>query len=311
MRKNMKSVKLNVVFNAGDSKRTLRLVDGKIKIGCFMGTYEEAINKVKGKYKGESLVDYLDKIKECFDGVEYSPEDFKKLGREDLEDLINKGLFLDELAKFKNDVEFGHVDESDIRRMAREKVKEVQLAPYNNKLAGNRVLEELRMDLLCAVPCSLVGGAVTDILEGRTPKDFDFTCDYDTETLLERLSYNTDFRFQYNSATSTTFLYRGKYIVQFLNNPASDFLFLNEMNEFNMDSGELTTFHKSLLDTKKLALNVGVLSRGVHSPTIFARRVRHWENKGYTISDVSFGSGIYALEQSYVKTISNNESKES
>ena len=58
-----------VVYDCGKYNRAiyLDLVDKSlIRIGCFKGTKNEAIEAVKQKYSGDEQIEYINKIEECF-----------------------------------------------------------------------------------------------------------------------------------------------------------------------------------------------------------------------------------------------------
>jgi len=58
-----------VVYNCGDDSRAiyLDLKDKElIRIGCFIGTKDEAISRISEKYSGTAKEDYINKVIECF-----------------------------------------------------------------------------------------------------------------------------------------------------------------------------------------------------------------------------------------------------
>ena len=59
-----------VVYNCGDGDRAiyLDLVDKRlIRIGCFIGDESDAVHAIKRKYIGKKSVEYIAKVRECFE----------------------------------------------------------------------------------------------------------------------------------------------------------------------------------------------------------------------------------------------------
>jgi len=69
---NKNNLVYNSVFHCGKSNRCISIKKSNpeiIKIGCFKGTEEEAIEAVSKKYEDiEEARDYISKIKQCFKG---------------------------------------------------------------------------------------------------------------------------------------------------------------------------------------------------------------------------------------------------
>ena len=52
-------------INCGKSKRIIFLENNIYTIGCFKGTYEEAVKAIRKKYKGKEADDYIQKLDDC------------------------------------------------------------------------------------------------------------------------------------------------------------------------------------------------------------------------------------------------------
>lgn len=128
----------------------------------------------------------------------------------------------------------------------------------------------------------LVGGAVIDILEGRKVKDYDFLAMTDTEVL------KLGFKYSHDTKTATTYI-KGDLIVQRLKTNINDFDFKisqatltwNYKKELQLTICETSFENKALIPCdaawteKKNALNS-------------LRRITHWREKGYKISDITY-----------------------
>src|SRR5690554_2154225 len=101
------------------------------------------------------------------------------------------------------------------------------LEEYSKKIEEDKVIRILSAEAKRLKVCSslkLTGGAIVDILDGRTPKDYDFIVRESGELyqkLLKYLAAAPSWEFLYNTSTSYTFKFKGEYIVQFLTTDTS------------------------------------------------------------------------------------------
>ena len=138
----------------------------------------------------------------------------------------------------------------------------------------------------------LTGGAVLDILQGKTPKDYDFLLSYFPDPIKFGLDY------QYETKTAKTFK-KGELILQQLKTLPEDFDFkisqtalgINYRKELSLTIDQPSFEKKILIPTdkawteKRNALNS-------------LRRIVHWKNKGYTINDTTYLSLLGVVSKS-------------
>lgn len=129
---------------------------------------------------------------------------------------------------------------------------------------------------------NLIGGAVTDILEGRKPKD------YDTIGGLDLYKDKLGLEFQYETKTAKTFK-KGDLIVQLLKTDKADF-------DFKISQASLTIDYKKQLT---LEIDTNSFENKMLIPCEKAwierknalnslRRIPHWKSKGYSINDITY-----------------------
>lgn len=128
----------------------------------------------------------------------------------------------------------------------------------------------------------LVGGAVLDILNGKTPKDYDFL------SITEAQILKLGFKYSHDTKTATTYI-KDNLILQKLKTDINDFDFKISQTTLSWDFSrkmELTvdevSFENKVLIPcdkcwieKKNALNS-------------LRRLPHWREKGYKINDITY-----------------------
>lgn len=147
----------------------------------------------------------------------------------------------------------------------------------------------------------LVGGAVVDLLENRTPKDYDFRIPSDVKkTQIGNLE---EFEFLSESKTATTYYWRGKKL-QFLKVDPSEFDFTISqatisLPKFTLDIDMRSFRTKNLIPTEHSLTNK---SKSLEA----LRRLPHFKKKGYTLPDVTYQS---LLTNSTKKTKSKYESE--
>lgn len=139
----------------------------------------------------------------------------------------------------------------------------------------------------------LVGGAVVDILEGKEPKDWDFTT-MGPEPLLD-----AGFEHQYTTKTAATYK-KENITVQILTTNPNDFEFKisqaqYEITKQKLEIDEQSFKHKTLIPTSfepQSALNS-------------LRRIPHWIKKGYRIHELTYQSLLNSVAGSKNKMLSS------
>jgi len=126
----------------------------------------------------------------------------------------------------------------------------------------------------------LVGGAVVDILEGRTPLDYDFVAASDADIDIFKCN-----GFKFVSVTKSAItLKKQKIVVQFLTRSLVEFDFKISQSTYNFR-------------TKKLTIDLISFEEKTLIPTSFINeeyairslvRIPHWRKKGYDIKDVTY-----------------------
>lgn len=134
--------------------------------------------------------------------------------------------------------------------------------------------------------CLLCGGAIIDILDGNTPKDYDIL-GYNKSA--ESVLLKNGFKFLYESTTARTFVGlvgEKKIVVQFLKQPNTDnFDFTISTSTYNLKNGllKLDECYESRL---LVPVNWGekrILASGL-------MRIPHWERKGFKAHHITYKS---------------------
>jgi len=128
----------------------------------------------------------------------------------------------------------------------------------------------------------LVGGAVSDILEGRVPKDYDFEFNYFPDVDKLGLEY------QYETKTAKTFK-KEDLIIQQLKTTIAEFDFKISQSVLSIPNSKKIglTLDKNSFDNKVL-IPTDICWIEKKKALNALRRVVHWRNKGYTISDMTY-----------------------
>ena len=158
------------------------------------------------------------------------------------------------------------------------------------------------VELTDSYEIELVGGAVIDLLENRTPKDYDFRIR--SEYKREQIGNMEEFNFVSESKTATTYLWKGKKL-QFLKVPSEKFDFTISqasvsLPKFTLDIDMRSFRTKNLIPTEHSLTNK---SKSLEA----LRRLPHFKRKGYTLPDVTYQS---LLTNSTKKTKSKYETAE-
>ena len=126
----------------------------------------------------------------------------------------------------------------------------------------------------------LVGGAIIDILRGKTPKDYDFLDWNDAD--IKRF-VKAGFVYLHETRTATTYK-RGDIIVQFLHTKITEFDFMISQTTFRLNNAKLV-IDKLSYETKTL-IPVSFTNKSM----IFASlgRIPHWKKKGFHIKEATY-----------------------
>lgn len=173
------------------------------------------------------------------------------------------------------------------------------------KLNGNHIIGKLKESFLKirnngTVDDSIIhymlltGGAIIDILHDRTPKDFDFI-NIPTH-VIEQLP-DCGYDFISDSSTAMTFRHRGLgYTIQILKTNIEDFDFTISASLYYLHGRNLkidiVSFNTNTLIPNNWDSRTSVISA--------LRRIPHYRDKGFNISDVTYQSLLNkALKQEY------------
>lgn len=152
-----------------------------------------------------------------------------------------------------------------------------------NKISKHRGIETLNeLFKTWDINPILTGGSIIDILDDRTPKDYDFISTLDMKDIINSLPEKV--KFIRLTKTALTVKYRG-IVIQFLRKQVGDFPFLNEASTYNLKTNELNIYERAY-NEKILIPNPDVRT----ARSIFRKRVKHWKKKGYTIDSISMKS---------------------
>jgi hypothetical protein len=129
---------------------------------------------------------------------------------------------------------------------------------------------------------NLIGGAVIDILEGRTPKD------YDTIGGLDLYKNKLGLEFQYETKTAKTYK-TGDLIIQDLKTQKEDFDFKISQATLKVDYNKKLSLqidadsfdNKTLLPCERCWTEKSNALKAL-------QRVVHWHKKGYEINDITY-----------------------
>jgi hypothetical protein len=128
----------------------------------------------------------------------------------------------------------------------------------------------------------LVGGAVIDILEDRTPKDYDFTGININD--LPKLS-ELGFVFSHDSKTAFSFTFED-YSIQFLKGIKSEFDYTISTSSYNVSNESLIIDEISF--AKKILIPNAFTYEKKHKSINALKRVLHYNKKGYTLPDETY-----------------------
>lgn len=139
----------------------------------------------------------------------------------------------------------------------------------------------------------LVGGAIIDILEDRTPKDFDFVglIKSNIDALVD-----AGFVFIEDSASATTYK-RNDMTVQVLKTSPIDFDFTISQASYSFREDDLKIDYNSFRN--KTLIPVSYSKFGAKNSLL---RIPHWKNKGYSIGDKTFRSLVEASSSDSYKS---------
>lgn len=166
---------------------------------------------------------------------------------------------------------------------------------YKEILAKDLFLNLLKSEI-DNCPMQLTGGAINDILSGKSPKDYDF--EYNSE-FEKKMKESDKFKLLYTSKSAITYEYHAN-IIQLLHKERKDYPYTIEQARFDVRSGGLhdfdhQSFEQKILIPNKRAYNEIAIARAV------LRRLLKWQDKGYKIDYRSYGSIIKVAFKSAAK----------
>lgn len=128
---------------------------------------------------------------------------------------------------------------------------------------------------------SLVGGAVIDILDGKTPKDYDFV-DFTSSKNYQKLNDN-GFKFISETSTAITYSFKGKK-VQFLKRMPEQFEFTISTSScsFQKNKSPILTIDKYVYKNRVL------IPINIENWYSCLYRIPHWVKKGFSIDDSTY-----------------------
>ena len=143
----------------------------------------------------------------------------------------------------------------------------------------------VKMCLDAKVNITLVGGAVVDILEKRSPKDYD-VLHMHNQTALEKLGL----KYCYDSKTSTTYE-KCDMVVQNLKRSRDEFDFTISQAMLKIDSGgKLELIIDDVSYNNKILIPTGVAWVNRYNAINSLRRIYHWQKKGYRVHEMTYKS---------------------
>lgn len=164
------------------------------------------------------------------------------------------------------------------------KNNQVEILGVKYEIKDDFVIELMNKD----IHCSLVGGAMVDILEGRRPKDYDFA--YISKNSIKNLG----FVFVRDTSTATTYR-RGETVLQVLKTRVEDFDFTISQTKTSFGQSETN-----------ISIDVESFGNKTLIPVSYDKigsikalsRIPHWSNKGYSINDCTYMSLIGVVRKS-------------
>lgn len=135
----------------------------------------------------------------------------------------------------------------------------------------------------------LVGGAVLDIINKKTPKDYDFVGW--TQDVLKKLLDN-GYKFCHETKSAVT-IKKGETIIQLINTDLKDFDFKISQSRYSVKDSYIT-IDKISFENKSL---IPVVFEDKRNAMNALRRIPHWKNKGYTINDLTYLSLLNILSK--------------
>jgi hypothetical protein len=160
-----------------------------------------------------------------------------------------------------------------------------QKLEWRDKVSCNPVIQELQKYVKeeCRLyTVLLAGGAVVDILDGRTPKDYDII---GAPGALGSRLLAEGYEFLGDTSKASTYL-KGTTIIQLLKvNSINDFEFTISQTSVNLRTLDLK-INRDHYNSKEL---VPVKFTGQQGYSALAR-IPHWMKKGYSIKEVTYHS---------------------
>lgn len=157
---------------------------------------------------------------------------------------------------------------------------------YKLKLGKDLFLNLLKSEI-DNCPMQLTGGAINDILSGKSPKDYDFEYNSDFE---KKMKESDKFKLLYTSKSAITYEYHSN-IIQLLHKERKDYPYTIEQTRYNVRNGDLVDFDHQSFEQKILIPNKRAYDEIAIARSVL-RRLLKWQDKGYKIDYRSYGSII-------------------
>lgn len=144
----------------------------------------------------------------------------------------------------------------------------------------------------------LVGGAVVDIVQGRTPKDYDII---DAGKSFRAELINQGFKYKWETKTAVTFTKEG-IVVQLLKTKMEDFDFTVSQSYVCLRKGYYSLREFEI--ENKLLIPLDYEDRTKILNTL--SRIPHWMKKGFRMKEVTYYSllnGLNSKETKHIPTI--------
>lgn len=127
---------------------------------------------------------------------------------------------------------------------------------------------------------TLVGGAVIDVLNDKTPKDYDFIINANKDYLVE-----AGWKFLHSTSTADTYNFDGV-ICQVLKKPIEDFEFTISQSRISIKGNKISDIYLDLVSfNNKILIPCGWERKHAKDCLL---RIPHYRKKGYTISDETY-----------------------
>lgn len=163
-------------------------------------------------------------------------------------------------------------------------------------LRKHRVIRELISMAYSAQECpKLVGGAVVDIVQGRTPKDYDII---DAGQKFRSKLIDNGFKYKWETKTAVT-LIKDKIVVQLLKTKIEDFDFTVSQSYMYLNTGNCSLKKFEIKNKLLIPTNYEDKSKILNTLS----RIPHWMKKGFRMEEVTYYSLLNGLNSKEIKYI--------